>query len=66
MQDYKDAPGQDTVILLYGGIDRSETLLPEIEITQKNACLCPFSVFNYISKDDLRTRGVIPGSKNER
>lgn len=58
VQDYKDALGQDAIIFLYGGLDQSPTILPEIEMTQKNACLRPFSVFNYIDKDDLRARGV--------
>ena len=58
VQDYKGALAQDAVIFLYGGMDQSETVLPETEMTKKNACLRPFSVFNYIDKDDLRSRGV--------
>lgn len=58
VQEYKDALGMDAIIFLYGGMDQSETIVPENEMTQKNACLLAFSIFRYITKEDIRSRGV--------
>ena len=58
VQEYAGGLAQNADIFLYGGIDPSPTILPEIEMTQKAACLRPFSVFNHIYDADSRRRGV--------
>jgi len=58
VQDYAPALAQNAIIFLYGGMDPSPTILPEIEMTQKAACLRPFSVFNHIDEKPSRDRGV--------
>jgi NADPH:quinone reductase-like Zn-dependent oxidoreductase len=46
------------VIVIYGGISGQLTILPELEMTTKNAVLRPYSLMNYTAKDELRDRGV--------
>lgn len=58
MQDYADGFAHGAIILLYGGMDQSPTILPEIEMTQKAAWLHAFSTFNYIGDKELLNRGV--------
>jgi len=58
VQEYDGGLAQNAEIFLYGGIDPSPTILPEIEMTQKAACLRPFSVFNHIYDADSRRPGV--------
>ncbi len=58
VQEYAGGLAQNAEIFLYGGIDPSPTILPEIEMTQKAACLRPFSVYNHIYEAQSRQRGV--------
>lgn len=58
VQDYATALAQDAIIFLYGGMDQNPTILPEIEMTQKAACLRPFSLFNHMNEKDSIQRGV--------
>ncbi len=58
LQDYAAGLAQNAIIFLYGGMDQSPTILPEIEMTQKAACLRPFSVYNHIYEKESRDRGV--------
>lgn len=58
VQEYAAGLAQNAEIFLYGGIDSSPTILPEIEMTQKAACLRPFSVYNHIYDAESRQRGV--------
>jgi len=58
VQEYKDALAMNAMIFLYGGIDQSETVIPEIEMTRANAIIRPFSVFHFITDDALRDRGI--------
>jgi len=58
VQDYKDALAMNAMIFLYGGIDQSETVIPETEMTRANAIIRPFSVFHFIVDDALRERGI--------
>jgi NADPH2:quinone reductase len=58
VQDYADALAQNAMILLYGGMDQSPTIVPEIEMTRKAAWLHAFSTFNHIEDKDSLWRGV--------
>ncbi len=58
VQEYASGLAQDAIIFLYGGMDPSPTILPEIEMTQKAACLRPFSVYNHIYDRKSRERGL--------
>jgi len=58
VQDYADGMAQNAIIFLYGGMDPSPTVLPEIVMTQKAACLRPFSVYNHIYDKASRQRGI--------
>ncbi len=58
MSAYAQALAQDAVIVLYGGLSKEQTVLPELEMTTKNAVLRPYSVMNYSANDDMRRRGI--------
>jgi len=58
LQDYAKGLAKNAIIFLYGGMDPSPTVLPEIEMTQAAACLRPFSVYNHIYDQASRERGV--------
>ncbi|MEM8499846.1 MAG: zinc-dependent alcohol dehydrogenase family protein [Pseudomonadota bacterium] len=58
VQEYAGGLAQNAEIFLYGGIDPGPTILPEIEMTQKAACLRPFSLYNHIYDPQSRKRGV--------
>jgi len=58
VQDYASGMAQNAIIFLYGGMDPSPTVLPEIEMTQKAACLRPFSVYNHVYDQESRERGI--------
>lgn len=58
VQDYAGGFAQNAVILLYGGMDQSPTILPEIEMTQKAAWMHAFSTFNHIEDKVSLNRGV--------
>ena len=58
VQEYAYALAQNAIIFLYGGMDPSPTILPEIVMTQKAACLRPFSVFNHLYEKESRERGI--------
>ncbi|MFK7865374.1 MAG: zinc-dependent alcohol dehydrogenase family protein [Pseudohongiellaceae bacterium] len=58
VQDYANGLAQNAIIFLYGGMDQNPTILPEIEMTQKAACLRPFSVYNHVYQRESRERGI--------
>jgi NADPH:quinone reductase-like Zn-dependent oxidoreductase len=58
VQAYAKALAQEAVIVIYGGISGQPTILPELEMTTKNAVLRPYSLMNYTARDDLRDHGV--------
>ena len=58
VQDYKDALAQNALIILYGGMDQGETIVPEIEMTRKAAFFHCFSTFNHIGDKASLARGV--------
>jgi NADPH2:quinone reductase len=58
VQEYADALAHNAMILLYGGMDQSPTIVPEIEMTRKAAWLHAFSTFNHIEDKDSLWRGV--------
>jgi len=58
VQDYVGGIAQNAIIFLYGGMDPTPTVLPEIEMTQKAACLRPFSVYNHVYEKESRERGL--------
>lgn len=58
LQEYASGLAQNAEIFLYGGIDPGPTVLPEIEMTKKAACLRPFSLYNHIVDMDARRRGI--------
>ena len=55
---YAKGLAQDAVIVLYGGLSGEETVLPELELTSRNASLHPYSLMNYTGKTACRERGI--------
>ena len=55
---YAKALAQDAAIVLYGGLSGEETILPELELTARNASLHPYSMMNYTAKTESRDRGI--------
>jgi NADPH:quinone reductase-like Zn-dependent oxidoreductase len=58
MQQYAGALAKHGQIFLYGGMSGQATVLPEITLTQKGACLRAFSVYSHIEDPEERQRGV--------
>ncbi|MEP0985083.1 zinc-dependent alcohol dehydrogenase family protein [Ekhidna sp.] len=58
LQEYAEGLAQNAEIFLYGGMSHEPTILPEIPLTQKAACLRPFSVYNHIYDQASRERGI--------
>lgn len=58
VQDYAKGLAQNAVIFLYGGMDGHPTVLPEVELTQRAACLRPYSVYNHVYDKTSRQRGI--------
>lgn len=58
VQDYARGLGQDAIIFLYGGMDPTPTIVPEIEMIQRAAIIRPYSVYNHIYDKESRERGV--------
>ena len=57
VQNYKDGLAQNAMIILYGGMDQSPTIVPEIEMTRKAAFFHCFSTFNHIADMASLERG---------
>jgi len=55
---YAKALAQDAVIVLYGGLSGERTVLPELELTARNASLHPYSMMNYTARPECRARGI--------
>jgi NADPH:quinone reductase-like Zn-dependent oxidoreductase len=58
VQDYAGGLGQDAIIFLYGGMDPTPTVVPEIEMIHRAAVIRPYSVYNHIYDKESRERGV--------
>lgn len=58
VSSYAKALAQDGAIVLYGGLSGEETVLPELELTARNASLHPYSMMNYTAKPECRERGI--------
>ncbi len=58
VQDYEEAIGRNCDIYLYGGMDPSPTIVPEIKMTQMAAVFRPYSVYNHICYPEQLERGI--------
>ena len=58
VQDYANGFARNAIILLYGGMDQSPTVLPETEMTRKAVWLHAFSTFNHIDDEVAVNRGI--------
>jgi NADPH:quinone reductase-like Zn-dependent oxidoreductase len=58
VQDYARGLGQEAIIFLYGGMDPTPTVVPEIEMIHRAAIIRPYSVYNHIYDKEARDRGV--------
>jgi len=58
IRDYSYALAQNPQIIIYGNMDPTPTVLPEIVLTQKRAFIRSYSVYQYIYDKEARDRGI--------
>jgi len=58
VQEYADAFAQNAIVFLYGGMDPTETTLPEMQMTEKAVVFMPYTLYNYIYDKEGRERGL--------